>query len=76
MPLAFVVPAWVKRLPLFPLLFTYVFVSSAGLVSVLLVVLSFTLWPLSKNAYRRVSSLLAYSILGRELGEPATSKSL
>ena len=64
--MGFTVPTWIKRFPLFPLLFTYVFVSSAGLVSVLLVLLSFTLWPLSKNAYRRLSSLLAYSVLGRE----------
>ena len=35
-------------------------------MSVVLVVLSLVLWPLSKNTYRRVSSALASSVLGRE----------
>lgn len=58
-------PTWFKRLPLFPLFFTYVFVSSGALVSIMMIVLAFTLWPISKTAYRRISSLLAYSILGQ-----------
>lgn len=56
------VPSWVKRIPLFPLLFTYVFVGSTCLVAVAMVVLC-VVWPFSKNAYRWISSALAYSVL-------------
>ena len=58
--------SWLKRLPLFPLVFTYVFVSSAGLVAVILVALSIVLWPFAKNTYRRVSAAIAYSVQARE----------
>lgn len=59
------VPAWMRRLPVFPLLFTYIFVTSAGVVAVILVVLSVVLWPFAKNTYRWISSALAYSVLSQ-----------
>lgn len=65
-PLSTLVPSWVRRIPLFPLLLTYIFVASGLVVAVVLVALSLLLWPFSKNTYRRVSSALASSVLGRE----------
>jgi hypothetical protein len=59
------VPSWVKRIPLFPLLFTYVFVGSTCLVAVAMVALC-VVWPFSKNAYRWISSALAYSVLTQQ----------
>ena len=71
--------AWlnsVKRLPVFPLLFTHIFVSSALLVAFVLSVLSVVLWPFSKYAYRRISSLLAYSVICGECRPPGKSMRL
>ena len=59
-------PSWFKRLPIFSLLFTYIFVCSGLIVAVALVLLSVVLWPVSKNAYRRVSTHLGYTVLGRK----------
>ena len=59
-------PSWFKRLPIFSLLFTYIFVCSGLIVAVVLVLLSVVLWPVSKNAYRRLSTHLGYTVLGRK----------
>lgn len=49
----------------FATFFTYVFVFS-GLVVSLLSILLLVVWPLSKSAYRWITSGLAYTVLGRE----------
>ena len=56
-----------KLLPrmLFAILYTYVFVVSGLLSSVISLLLLF-LWPFAKTTYRRVTSGLAYTVLGRE----------
>ena len=59
-------PLWFKRLPIFPLLFTYIFVCSGLIVAAILVLLSVVLWPVSKNAYRRLTAQLVYTVLGRK----------
>ena len=56
-----------KRIPLFAVFFTYLFVMSGIVVSLLCMLLLVIVWPFSKNAYRRITSQLAYTILGREL---------
>ena len=55
-----------KRIPLFAVLFTYVFVLSGLLVSLFCLLLLVLVWPFSKNAYRRIASFLSFTVLGRE----------
>jgi len=46
--------------------FAYVFVLSGLIVSALSILL-LVVWPLSKSAYRKITSGLAYTVLGRAL---------
>ena len=62
-----VFPRKLKQLPLFGMLFTYVFLTSTLIVSTLCLLLMIILWPISKNLYRRISSLLAYTVFSRKL---------
>ena len=48
--------------------FTYVFIFS-GLVVSLLSLLLLVVWPLSRSAYRYITSGLAYTVFGRERGD-------
>lgn len=60
--------AWyrmLKRMPFVPVLFTYVFVTSA-LTATAICLLLVVIWPFCKTLYRRIVTLLAYSILGRK----------
>lgn len=47
-------------------LFSYIFVFSGLLVSVLSLLL-LVVWPFSRSAYRWITSGLAYTVLGRKL---------
>ena len=59
-------PKFIKRQPLLTVLFTWVFVLSALIVS-LLCIAATVIWPFSKSIYRRLVTKLAYSIMGRKL---------
>ena len=56
-----------KKIPLLlvAVFFTYVFVSSSVVVTLLSLLLLF-LWPVAATTYRRITSGLAYTVLGRE----------
>ena len=56
----------IKQLPLFAMVFTYVFLASALIISTLCVLLV-VIWPVSKNLYRRISSWLVYTVFARKL---------
>ncbi len=60
-----------KRVPslLIAVFFTYVFVASGVVVTVLSLLLLF-LWPVAATTYRRITSGLAYTVLGRMLKDP------
>ena len=56
-----------KQLPLFAMVFTYVFLASSLIVSTLCLLLMVVIWPISKSLYRRVSSYLVYTVFARKL---------
>lgn len=57
----------------FATFFSYIFVSSGLVVSVLSILL-LVIWPFSKSAYRWITSGLAYTVLGREFIESRLEK--
>ena len=57
----------------FAALFTYVFLFS-GLVVTVLSLLLLVLWPFSKTAYRYITIALAYTVLGRKRTAPSFSR--
>jgi uncharacterized membrane protein YqjE len=56
---------------LFAPVFTYVFILS-GLTCSLLSLLLLVIWPFAKDLYRRLTSVLAYSIFSRKFNSPRT----
>jgi len=59
--------AILKKIPLLlvAVFFTYVFVAS-GMVVTLLSLLLLFLWPVAPTTYRKITSGLAYTVLGRK----------
>ena len=57
----------IKKIPLLLVasFFTYVFVASAMVATVVSLLLLF-LWPVAATAYRKITSGLAYTIFGRK----------